>query len=143
MRAWYGLLASVAIAAPAWAIDPGTVKGTFEVNGKPIELKHAYAHLHDNGFARVRIGVGKPPGRKQGTDHVLRPPSKGERTDLEVAVQVAADAVELILAGFRNNFYRAQIATATLLVLLLAFVAGLLLLAAERLLTPWLRLRLP
>jgi hypothetical protein len=32
----------------AVAIDEGTVKGTFELNGKRVELKHAYAHLHDN-----------------------------------------------------------------------------------------------
>jgi PTH1 family peptidyl-tRNA hydrolase len=46
----------------------------------------------------VRIGVGKPPGRQQGADHVLRRPGKAERTELDVAVQEAADAVELIAA---------------------------------------------
>lgn len=42
-----GLILLAAI-APARALDPGTVKGTFEVDGKPVELKYVYAHLHDN-----------------------------------------------------------------------------------------------
>ena len=32
-------------------------------------------------FVRVRIGVGKPPGRQDGADHVLRRPGKAERAD--------------------------------------------------------------
>lgn len=46
---------------------------------------------------------------------------------------------QLILEGFNNNFYRAEILTATLLCVLLAAVADLLLLGLERLLTPWVR----
>ena len=57
------------------------------------------AHLHSDAFSRVRIGIGKPPGGKErGADHVLAAPGKRERTDLAVSVEVAADAVELILA---------------------------------------------
>lgn len=47
-RAWSCALLLVALAAPARAVDPGTVKGIFELDGKPIELKYAYAYLHDN-----------------------------------------------------------------------------------------------
>jgi len=61
-------------------------------------LKSLKAHLRDDGFMRVRIGIGRPPGRLSGADYVLRPPSKAERAELDVAVQEAADAVELILA---------------------------------------------
>jgi osmoprotectant transport system permease protein len=46
---------------------------------------------------------------------------------------------QLIFEGFNNNFYRAEIFTATLLCVLLAAVADLLLLLLERLLTPWSR----
>lgn len=42
------LLVVLLVAVPAAALDPGTVKGTFTINGKPVELKYAYAHLHDN-----------------------------------------------------------------------------------------------
>lgn len=60
-------------------------------------LKSVKAHLHDDGFVRVRIGVGKPPGRQHGADHVLRRPGKAERAELDVVIAEAADAVELIL----------------------------------------------
>lgn len=60
-------------------------------------LKSIKAHLHTDDFLRVRVGVGRPPGRAQGADHVLKKPSKSERAELEVSVQEAADAVETIL----------------------------------------------
>jgi osmoprotectant transport system permease protein len=47
----------------------------------------------------------------------------------------------LILSGFRNNFYKAQIATATILCVLLALVFDLLLLWAGKRLTPWMSRR--
>jgi osmoprotectant transport system permease protein len=46
---------------------------------------------------------------------------------------------QLIFEGFNNNFYRAEILTATLLCVALAAVADVLLLLLERLLTPWAR----
>jgi osmoprotectant transport system permease protein len=46
---------------------------------------------------------------------------------------------QLIFEGFNNNLYRAEILTASLLCVLLAGVADLLLLVLERLLTPWTR----
>ena len=61
-------------------------------------LRSIKAHLHTEDFARVRIGVGKPPGRQQGADHVLRRPGKAERAELDVAIEEAADAVEAIAA---------------------------------------------
>jgi PTH1 family peptidyl-tRNA hydrolase len=59
-------------------------------------LKSVKAHLHTDDFVRVRVGVGKPPGRTQGVDHVLKRPTKAERAELDIVVQEAADAVELI-----------------------------------------------
>jgi peptidyl-tRNA hydrolase, PTH1 family len=55
-------------------------------------------HLKSADFVRVRIGIGKPPGTMSGADWVLRKPGKAERVELDVAVQEAADAVELIVA---------------------------------------------
>jgi osmoprotectant transport system permease protein len=48
---------------------------------------------------------------------------------------------QLILDGFNNNLYRAEILTGTVLCVLLALLADLLLLGLERLLTPWTRVR--
>jgi osmoprotectant transport system permease protein len=47
----------------------------------------------------------------------------------------------LLMEGFRNNFYKAQIATAAILCVLLAFAFDLVLLLISRLLTPWRRRR--
>ncbi len=79
-------------------LPPGRVKvkrggGTAGNNG----LRSIHAHLHDPGYVRVRVGIGKPPGHRSGADHVLRRPGAAERAVLEVAVEVAADAVERIL----------------------------------------------
>lgn len=46
---------------------------------------------------------------------------------------------QLILGGFRNNFYRAEIVTGTVLCVALALVLDVALAAVGRLLTPWLR----
>ena len=61
-------------------------------------LRSIKAHLHTDDFLRVRIGVGKPTQKEKGVDHVLRRVGKRERTELDIAVQEAADAVELILS---------------------------------------------
>lgn len=74
-------------------------------------LRSIKAHLHDDGFGRVRIGIGKPPGREQGVDHVLAKLSKAARTELETVEEEAADAVEMILTdGFdaAMNRYNAR-----------------------------------
>jgi PTH1 family peptidyl-tRNA hydrolase len=61
-------------------------------------LRSIKAHLHTDDFVRVRIGIGKPPGKAEGADHVLKKPGKADRLTLDVCVVEAADAVELILA---------------------------------------------
>jgi len=61
-------------------------------------LKSIVAHLHTQDFVRIRIGIGKPPGQRQGADHVLRRFSKTERKEIDVTLEQAADAVELVLA---------------------------------------------
>ena len=48
---------------------------------------------------------------------------------------------DLILGGFRNNFYRAEIVTGAVLTVALALVLDLVLAGLGRLLTPWLRER--
>jgi PTH1 family peptidyl-tRNA hydrolase len=60
-------------------------------------LRSLKQHLHTDAFVRVRIGVGKPPSKERGADHVLRRVSKAERTELDIKVQEAADAVEMIV----------------------------------------------
>ncbi|MCU1494452.1 MAG: aminoacyl-tRNA hydrolase [Acidimicrobiaceae bacterium] len=79
---------------PAGVVRVKLGGGTAGHNG----LKSVHAHLHSLGFLRVRIGIGKPPGRMSGADFVLRRPSRADAELLEKALEIAADAVELILA---------------------------------------------
>ena len=67
--------------------------GTAGNNG----LKSIDSHLHTNEYLRVRVGIGKPPGRQAGADYVLKRPGATERAGLLVAVAEAADAVETIV----------------------------------------------
>ena len=59
-------------------------------------LRSIKAHLHSDEFLRVRIGVGKPASKEQGVEHVLKKFSKRERTEIDVTIEQAADAVECI-----------------------------------------------
>jgi len=67
--------------------------GTAGNNG----LKSIQSHLHTNEYLRVRVGIGKPPGRQAGADYVLRRPGATERAALLAAIDEAADAVETIV----------------------------------------------
>ncbi len=70
-------------------------------------LKSIRDHLHDDGFGRVRVGVGRPPGETHGRDHVLRRPGAKDREELAVVAQEAADAVESILTdGYEASMTR-------------------------------------
>jgi PTH1 family peptidyl-tRNA hydrolase len=59
-------------------------------------LRSLRDHLHGTDFLRVRLGVGKPPSKERGADHVLRRVGKADREVLDVVVERAADAVEAI-----------------------------------------------
>ena len=61
-------------------------------------LRSITSHLHSDAFLRVRIGVGKPVSKEHGADHVLKKFSKRERTEIDVVLEEAADAVETIVA---------------------------------------------
>ncbi|MDH6180293.1 PTH1 family peptidyl-tRNA hydrolase [Microbacteriaceae bacterium SG_E_30_P1] len=59
-------------------------------------IRDTIAHLGTGDFTRVRIGIGRPPGRQPAADFVLRDFSSDERTVLPNLLVDAADAVELI-----------------------------------------------
>ncbi|MFI9627106.1 aminoacyl-tRNA hydrolase [Streptomyces sp. NPDC052042] len=50
------------------------------------------------GYHRVRFGIGRPPGRMQVADFVLKDFSSAERKELAYFVDRAADSVECLLA---------------------------------------------
>ncbi len=48
-------------------------------------------------FPRVRVGIGRPPGRQDAADWVLDPFGAAERKELPLVLGDAADAVELLI----------------------------------------------
>jgi peptidyl-tRNA hydrolase, PTH1 family len=78
----------------------GTVRikvggGTAGHNG----LRSIESHLGTRDFLRVRVGVGRPRGLGDATDHVLNDFSASERKELPDVLSRAADAVEMIIAS--------------------------------------------
>ncbi|MGV9412676.1 aminoacyl-tRNA hydrolase [Nocardia sp. NPDC003693] len=53
--------------------------------------------LTTKDYLRVRFGIGRPPGRQDPADYVLKPFSAAERKEVPVIVEQAADAVETLL----------------------------------------------
>jgi PTH1 family peptidyl-tRNA hydrolase len=62
-------------------------------------LKSIIAGLGTDGFARLRVGVGRGDARRDLADHVLSRVAGGEREALSEATQVAADAAELFMTA--------------------------------------------
>ncbi len=60
-------------------------------------LKSLRSSLGSGEFLRVRLGVGRPPGRQDPADWLLRDYPSAVRAELGVQVERAADAVEAIL----------------------------------------------
>ncbi|MGV9666084.1 aminoacyl-tRNA hydrolase [Nocardia niigatensis] len=53
--------------------------------------------LTTKDYLRVRFGIGRPPGRQDPADYVLKPFSAPERKEVPVIVEQTADAVELLV----------------------------------------------
>lgn len=68
--------------------------------------------LATKDYLRVRVGVGRPPGRMDTADYVLRDFASAERKDLPFLLDDAADAVDLLvregLAVAQQKFHPAK-----------------------------------
>jgi PTH1 family peptidyl-tRNA hydrolase len=62
-------------------------------------LKSVSQSLGSRDYLRVRFGIGRPPGRQDPADFVLKDFSPLERKELPFLVDRAADAVEALLTG--------------------------------------------
>ncbi|MGV1008006.1 MAG: aminoacyl-tRNA hydrolase [Dermatophilaceae bacterium] len=63
-------------------------------------LRSVTASVGTRDYFRVRVGIGRPPGRMDPTDFLLHDFSRAEREGLPVAVSDAADAtVDLVTVG--------------------------------------------
>lgn len=61
-------------------------------------LKSMRSSFGTGDFHRVRVGIGRPPGRQEVADFVLSDYSSAERKVLPFVVDTAADAVETLVA---------------------------------------------
>lgn len=62
-------------------------------------LRSLSQSLGTRDYLRVRFGIGRPPGRQDPADYVLSDFSTVERKELELLVDRAADATEVILTS--------------------------------------------
>lgn len=60
-------------------------------------LRSISSALGSKDYLRTRIGIGRPPGRMDPASFVLKPFSTEERKTLDVFLEEAADATELLL----------------------------------------------
>jgi PTH1 family peptidyl-tRNA hydrolase len=61
-------------------------------------LRSISSSIGTRDYLRVRFGIGRPPGRQDPADFVLKRFSGAEKKELEFAVDLAADAAEALLA---------------------------------------------
>ncbi|WP_166998047.1 aminoacyl-tRNA hydrolase [Paramicrobacterium fandaimingii] len=84
------------------------VHDELDIPFESLKLKTGGGHGGHNGlrdigkaasaeFTRVRVGIGRPPGRQDAADYVLRPFGADERQVLPSVIADAADAVMLIV----------------------------------------------
>ena len=62
-------------------------------------LRSLTSSLGSREYLRVRVGIGRPPGRQDPADFVLKDFSSTERRELAFHVDRAADAVQALLTG--------------------------------------------
>ena len=82
-------------------IDPGQLRVKFGGGDNGHNgLRSVRKSLGSGDFFRVRIGVGRPPGRQDPADYLLSNFPASARDAVEVEISRAADAVEsLVLVG--------------------------------------------
>lgn len=72
-------------------------------------LRSVTAALGTRDYHRVRVGIGRPPGRMDAADFVLQNFSASERTELPGIIGRAAEAVETLigqgLAATQNKYH--------------------------------------
>jgi PTH1 family peptidyl-tRNA hydrolase len=91
-------------------LDFGTVRVKFGGGeGGHNGLRSVTKSLSTKDYVRVRIGIGRPPGRMSGADYVLHDFTATERKELDFLLDRAADMTEsVILHGVeptQNKFH--------------------------------------
>ncbi|XP_039121460.1 peptidyl-tRNA hydrolase, mitochondrial-like isoform X2 [Dioscorea cayenensis subsp. rotundata] len=67
-------------------------------------MKSVINHLKGSrDFPRLRIGIGRPPGKMDPASFVLRPFNKKEREELDFALQRGLEAIRILLLEGLNK----------------------------------------
>ncbi|KAK9114807.1 hypothetical protein Syun_021604 [Stephania yunnanensis] len=67
-------------------------------------MRSIIERLGTRDFPRLRIGIGRPPGKMDPVNYVLRPFNKEEQAELEFTLQRGLEAVRiLLLEGFNKS----------------------------------------
>jgi peptidyl-tRNA hydrolase, PTH1 family len=66
-------------------------------NGGHNGLRSLDAALRTSDYHRVRVGIGRPPGRQDPADYVLEPVARRDEADVELLVRQAAEAVRSLI----------------------------------------------
>ena len=91
-------LENVLIVCDDLNLEPGRLRLRPEGSaGGQNGLKDIFRRLGTDVVPRLRVGIGRPPGRMTATDYVLSRFSEREREEFTETVARAADAVELWL----------------------------------------------
>ncbi len=61
-------------------------------------LRSITRSLGSKDYLRLRVGIGRPPGRMDPADYVLRDFGATERKELAVHLEAASDAVEAVIS---------------------------------------------
>jgi PTH1 family peptidyl-tRNA hydrolase len=93
-------------------LPPGRIKiklngGTAGNNG----LRSITSHLGTDEYARIRIGIGKPPHPAAGKDYVLKRPGKADRELIDEAIDRAVASIDVFVekgAGMAMTRFNAK-----------------------------------
>ncbi|MGC5628610.1 aminoacyl-tRNA hydrolase [Georgenia sp. Z1344] len=112
----------VAALAQFYSIEPGrvlVVHDELDLAPDTLRLKIGGGEGGHNGlrsitrslgtkdYARLRVGIGRPPGRMDPADYVLQNFSAAERTELGVTLEIAADTVaDVVTEGLQRTQMR-------------------------------------
>lgn len=65
-------------------------------------IKSIISHLNTNVFDRIKVGIGRPEGKKTVVQHVLSPFSKENQPLIEESMCQSVKAVEYLIEGHRS-----------------------------------------
>jgi peptidyl-tRNA hydrolase, PTH1 family len=114
LRSFFSVpLAQVIVVHDELDLEAGVVRLKLDGgDGGHNGLRSVTKSLGTKDYLRVRLGVGRPPGQMDPADYVLRDVPAGQREELRLQVEVAADAVESLvsrgLEATQNLFHQSS-----------------------------------